>query len=428
MKHIKDSVSKKRNRTALVEQLRMELDHLRAPQGAQLPSCRDWSRQLGASYSSVHRALCELQKEGFIEARSRSGWYIASQAGTTRPGKVRKSLRGEHTREVVFPFLSDGDENYIADRAENWSGTILSSISRNLGQKGMRLSLLNDSATLESDKLPTKTIRLIESMAQPPAGVIMFAQPGLEAFRDWLQQRGIPNLTIGVPNDSTTTNFVSTNFREMGRVAGVAFGTCGFDRVVYLYGDFHQLPAERQRLEGLCSGFAETTGRLPTALGFGFAANSPREFGWRAMTDHLKRASEPPQAVFAAGDYLAIGAIQALRDFGLRCPEQVVVVGTTGLDFAGLTRPSITTIDQPMQELGKQAADLLQQMANQPDVAVPGVILPSRMTFRESFPATDDLIATLRSEFKGLSISCATSTNPTPAIAPAETETLAPTL
>jgi LacI family transcriptional regulator len=427
MKHIKDSVSKKRNRTALVKQLRVELENMGAQQGAQLPSCRDWSRQLGASYSSIHRALCELQKEGFIEARSRSGWYMASQAGAARSVKSRKTIRSVRTREVVFPFLSDGDEDYIADRAENWSGTILSSISRSLGQKGMRLSLLNDSSTLESDKLPAKTIRLIESMPQPPAGVIMFAQPGLEAFRDWLRQRGIPNLTIGVPNDSTTTNFVSTNFREMGRVAGVAFGTCGFDRVVYLYGDFHQLPAERQRLEGLCSGFAETTGRLPTALGFGFAANSPREFGWHAMTDHLKRTNEPPQAVFAAGDYLAIGAIQALRDFGLRCPEQVVVVGTTGLDFAGLTRPSITTIDQPMQELGKQAANMLLQMSDQPD-AVPGVILPSRMTFRESFPANDDLIATLRSEFKGLSISSGAPINQSFDIPTADREAPLPTL
>jgi hypothetical protein len=125
---------------------------------------------------------------------------------------------------------------------------------------------------------------------------------------------------------------------------------------------------------------------------------------------------------------LAIGAIQALRDFGLRCPEQVVVLGTTGLDFAGLTRPSITTIDQPMQELGKRAAEMLLQMTDKPNTAVPGVILPSRMTFRESFPATDDLIATVRAEFKGLGISCNTP-NTLPHIVPtAETDAPVATL
>jgi len=310
----------------------------------------------------------------------------------------------------------------LLEQPENWSGKILSSISRTLGEQGLRLSLLNDSSTLDKHTLPTKTIRLIESMPKPPAGVLMFAQPGLEPFRAWLKDRGIPGLTIGIPDNATTTNFVSTNFREIGRIAGVAFGTCGLDHVVYLYGDFHQLPSERQCLEGFCSGFAETTGRLPNALGFGYAAGSPRKFGWGAMKDYLQRTSTPPQAVFAAGDYLAIGAIQALHEHGLRCPDQVVVVGTTGLDFAALTRPSLTTIDQPMEALGRRAAEMLLQMAAQPGLVLPGVVLPSGVSFRESFPATADLVETLREEFPDLGI----TNNPTPCAAPAEDESASP--
>lgn len=403
-------ISKKRIRKSLVETLRAELKALQAAPGTRLPSCRIWSQKLQVSYSSVHRALAELHEEGLIESRPRSGWYVPGTSAPRAHRRKRSASHGDCAREVVFPFLSDGDENYMADRAENWSGTILSSISRAIGTQGMRLSLLTDSTSLDSRTLPVKTARLIESMPQPPAGVIMFAQPGLETFRAWLEQRGIPNITIGIPDDATTTDFISTNFREMGRVAGVAFGSCGLDHVVYLYGDYHLLPAERQRLEGLCSGFAETTGRLPRALGFGYASDSPREFGWRAMTDYLRRASEPPQAVFAAGDYLAIGAIQALHDHGLRCPEDVVVVGTTGLNFAGITRPSITTIDQPMEEIGRRAAEMLAQLSDDPGLSAPGIVLPCRLTFRESFPASDDLLQILRGEFRTLSISAAPNT------------------
>lgn len=313
-------------------------------------------------------------------------------------------------REVVLPFLM-GESADAVEHPENWSGKILSSISRTLGEQGIRLSLLNDSSTLDKNALPLNTIRLIESMPKPPAGVLMFAQPGLEAFRDWLKDRGIPGLTIGIPDNATTTNFVSTNFRELGRIAGVAFGSCGLDRVAYLYGDFHQLPSERQSLEGFCSGFAETTGRLPNALGFGYAAGSPQKFGREAMKNYLQRASEPPQAVFASGDYLAIGAIQALQEHGLRCPEDVVVVGTTGLDFAALTRPSITTIDQPMEALGRRAAEMLLQLSAQSDLIIPGVVLPPQVTFRESFPATADLVEGLQEEFPDLSIT-STLTHP----------------
>lgn len=68
---------------------------------------------------------------------------------------------------------------------------------------------------------------------------------------------------------------------------------------------------------------------------------------------------EPPTAVFAVSDTLAIGAIKALRRAGRRVPEDMAVVGFDDLPLSAVFEPALTTILQPMRDLGTQAAEML---------------------------------------------------------------------
>ncbi|MFD0668349.1 LacI family DNA-binding transcriptional regulator [Ramlibacter sp. MAHUQ-53] len=70
---------------------------------------------------------------------------------------------------------------------------------------------------------------------------------------------------------------------------------------------------------------------------------------------------EPPTAVFAVSDTLAIGAIKAFRRAGLRVPQDIAVVGFDNIPLSEVFEPSLTTIAQPMHELGTRAAELLMQ-------------------------------------------------------------------
>jgi LacI family transcriptional regulator, repressor for deo operon, udp, cdd, tsx, nupC, and nupG len=91
-----------------------------------------------------------------------------------------------------------------------------------------------------------------------------------------------------------------------------------------------------------------------------------------------------PTAVFAVSDTLAIGVINGLRGVGLRVPDDMAVVGFDDIAVAAQIDPPLTTVAQPMRELGETAARLLLKRLREPDAHVPGVLLPHKLMIRRS--------------------------------------------
>jgi LacI family transcriptional regulator, repressor for deo operon, udp, cdd, tsx, nupC, and nupG len=94
--------------------------------------------------------------------------------------------------------------------------------------------------------------------------------------------------------------------------------------------------------------------------------------------------AEAPDAIFAVSDTLAVGVINGLRGVGRRVPDDVAVVGFDDIALAARIDPPLTTIAQPMRELGETAARLLLRRFADPRASVPGVLLPHRLVVRES--------------------------------------------
>ena len=74
---------------------------------------------------------------------------------------------------------------------------------------------------------------------------------------------------------------------------------------------------------------------------------------------NLLNLSSPPTAVFAASDLMAIGAIMAIKDAGLSVPEDIAVMGFDDIPAAKLVSPALTTIAQPLESLGRRAAQMI---------------------------------------------------------------------
>ena len=83
------------------------------------------------------------------------------------------------------------------------------------------------------------------------------------------------------------------------------------------------------------------------------------EAGGYSATRDLLALDLRPTAIFAANDMMAMGAMLALREFGLRVPDDMALVGFDGLPLARLMDPPLTTVAQHPERLGAKAAELL---------------------------------------------------------------------
>jgi LacI family transcriptional regulator len=106
--------------------------------------------------------------------------------------------------------------------------------------------------------------------------------------------------------------------------------------------------------------------------------------GRRLMRAMLARERSYPTAVFVHNDLMAVGALQALSEAGLRCPEDMAVVGYNDAPLAAYIRPSLTTIQLPGYELGRFAADMALAQVDDSERAVTSISLPPRLIARES--------------------------------------------
>jgi len=93
---------------------------------------------------------------------------------------------------------------------------------------------------------------------------------------------------------------------------------------------------------------------------------------------------DPPTAIFAFNDDTAIGAIQAARARGLRVPEDLSVVGFDDVEHATIVAPALTTVRQPLQEMGRTAVSLLSRLLERKSFEAMHVELATRLVVRDS--------------------------------------------
>jgi LacI family transcriptional regulator len=93
---------------------------------------------------------------------------------------------------------------------------------------------------------------------------------------------------------------------------------------------------------------------------------------------------EPPTAIFAFNDSIAFGALRAARDRGLRVPEDLSVVGFDDIEPATLVTPALTTVRQPLSEMGRTAVKVLVRLLERRVSETPHIELATRLVVRES--------------------------------------------
>jgi DNA-binding LacI/PurR family transcriptional regulator len=108
-----------------------------------------------------------------------------------------------------------------------------------------------------------------------------------------------------------------------------------------------------------------------------------RESGERAMAQLLKRRPDL-DAVFAASDLMAAGALRVLKENGRRIPDDVAIVGFDDSSTARTTDPQLTTVRQPVELFGREMAHMLLRQVETPDAGVQKLVLGTELVIRGS--------------------------------------------
>jgi LacI family transcriptional regulator len=104
----------------------------------------------------------------------------------------------------------------------------------------------------------------------------------------------------------------------------------------------------------------------------------------REAAERLLDLAEPPTSIFAFNDNIAIGVVQAARARGLRIPEDLSVVGFDDVEHATIVTPTLTTVRQPLAEMGRTAVSLLNRLLERQRFETLHVELATRLVVRES--------------------------------------------
>ncbi|GAB7050295.1 LacI family DNA-binding transcriptional regulator [Catenuloplanes indicus] len=218
------------------------------------------------------------------------------------------------------------------------------------------------------------------ALAEQMAGVIVApAGPGAPHVRRLLDAR-VPVVVVDrqPPNLRVDTVLVDNELGAQSATAHLI--ESGYARIACITGPV-TVSTATQRAAGYRAALHEHGRPVDDALIR--HADFREQAGYDAMRA-LLALDERPDAVFAAGNRLTLGALRCLRDRGVSVPGEVGLVGFDDLSWAALIRPALTTVAQPTYELGRSAARLLAERIAEPSRPPSTVTLATHLEIRDS--------------------------------------------
>jgi len=187
-------------------------------------------------------------------------------------------------------------------------------------------------------------------------GVLLASLHGDDPLPATLERAGVPAVLVGRPTGPTSVSYVDADNRGGARAAVAHLASRGRRRIATITGPL-DMGVGLDRLDGYRDGLAAAG--LAADPGLVEPGDFTEEGGAAATARLLERPGPPVGAIFAASDLMAAGALRALRAAGRRVPGDVAVVGFEDSAVARYAQPPLTSVRQPIEELGRQATRLL---------------------------------------------------------------------
>lgn len=327
----------------------------------------DVAREAGVSMATVSRVV---NNNPNVKPQTRKKVYEAIERLGYRPNAVARGLASKKTTTVgvVIPDISNSLFAEVARGIEDIANMYHYNI-----------------ILCSADKKKDKEIRVINTLLEKQVDGLLFmggtvTDEHLQAFKT----ANVPVVLCATTDEKGTIPSVDIDHEAAAHDAVKTLIEQGHTRIGMISGT----------LQDPANGYARFHGYKRALEENGIAYNEDLvrignyryESGVEAMKYFLELADKPT-AVFSATDEMAIGAIHAIQDEGLKVPDDMSVISVDNSRMASMVRPQLSAVAQPMYDIGAVSMRLLTKLMKKENVEMSKVVLPHELIKRQSVGA-----------------------------------------
>lgn len=325
---------------------------------------RDVARASEVSYTTVSRVLSgyefvrESTRARVLEAVERLG-YVANLPA--------RSLAGGHSH-IIGLLVPNLDNAYV--------GTITQGIDQALARANYDLMLYT------SHRHPGKESYYASAIPNGLTEGLLLVAPLVPAdYLDSLQRQNFPYVLIDQADATENSNVVEATNWHGAYEATRHLVELGHTRIAFIQGS-SAIGSAPERLRGYKA--ALTNYDIPVQEDLILEGDYQQQTAYALTRRLLQTAAEPPTAIFASNDLSAFGAMDAVRDSGLQMPEDISIVGFDDIPQASLVYPKLTTVRQPLEQMGSVAVKMLLAQIEDRSLPPQRVVLATQLIIRDS--------------------------------------------
>jgi DNA-binding LacI/PurR family transcriptional regulator len=327
------------------------------------PTAKEVAKQAGVSIATVSRVV---NKQDSVSPEVRTRVLLAIEALGYQPSRTAQRLRAKRGY-VIGAVISDIQNPFFT--------AVVRGIEDVAYRHGYSLILCNTDEDSDKERLYLDVMR-----AEAVAGVILATTVEDNPSVSHFIEDGIPVIAIdrrlNDPRvDSVLVDSVQGTLEAMSHLIRL-----GHRRIGFISGPL-TITTMRERRDGYI--LAHQQHGLPVSPEL-MRYSSARQTGGYAAALELLEQQPPITALLAMNNLIATGAFQAIRERGLRIPEDMSIVSFSDMPWAPLLQPPLTVVAQPDYDLGQKAAELLVERLAHRDRPVAHVQLGLRLIVRTS--------------------------------------------
>lgn len=326
---------------------------------------KDIANHLTLSVSTVSRALTDDKN---IRRETKEKVLAAAKALGYRPNPVATNLKYGRTNtvgvivpEMVTPFASQ----------------VIEGIQKVLYAKGLKVIIAQSDENPQREK---ENLQLMERFMVDGIIICLCHHAENSELYARLQEQGIPMVFYDrIPEDKDASKVIVDDYAKSFFMVEHLIRS-GRRRIAYLQAPSY-IYNSVERFRGYKDALAKF--RIPYDDSLVIKTGMTIDDGRRAA-GQLIRASSSFDALFAFTDTLAIGAMNYLREQGISIPEEVAVASFSGTILSTIVYPQLTTVEQPLEEMGEAAARLMLEKINDPSATNRTIVLDAKIRLRGS--------------------------------------------